>query len=44
MAAGDPLASATFTVTPTPEPGTVILLLTGFSAFALASRRRHYRP
>jgi hypothetical protein len=38
--AGDFLASATFAVTATPEPGTAILLLLGFLALALAFRRK----
>lgn len=39
----DPLASVSFTVTTTPEPGTVILLLSGFSVLAAALRRRQCR-
>jgi hypothetical protein len=39
----DYLASTTFTVTATPEPGTVILLLAGFAVLAVAFRRRQCR-
>jgi hypothetical protein len=38
--AGDTLASVTFTVTATPEPGTVILLLSGFLALARSRHRK----
>ena len=39
--AGDALASATFTLTATPEPGTLILLFSGLAALAVAFRRKH---
>jgi hypothetical protein len=38
--AGDPLASVTFTMTASPEPGTLILLLSGIPVLVLALRRK----
>ena len=38
--AGDPLAFVTFTATATPEPGTLILLLSALPALAFALRRK----